>query len=312
MKLALNQESIDALRDFSNYIPSIIDSISFETDKLFNLLYSNSDTLGVHFDSFEEMLKNVKVFCRNSQESVLEISYMLKNASDKIESYVYYGTSGAAQILNKKDIQQRYEQAIESRLNSNNTNECVKALYNEYYSCIRIADYEFLNTPHYNHTTGSIFLNAMADMHNPTGNFSTYFHEVGHLIDHHAGNGHTWLSSDDVFKECLQRDAEKYIQQVMINCNCERDEAYEIISEEISGNPMSSISDIFGSITNSQCQGTWGHSRKYWASDPTRVEKEAFANMFESSIGSNYKTDLMKKYFPTSYERFLYLVKDAL
>ena len=39
---------------------------------------------------------------------------------------------------------------------------------------------------------------------------------------------------------------------------------------------------------------------------------KAFANMFESSIGSNYKTDLMKKYFPTSYERFLYLVKDAL
>lgn len=312
MRLSLNQESIDALRDFSNCISSIIDSISFETNKLFSLLFSNSDVLGVHYSNFEEMLNKVKVFCENSQDSVLEISYMLKNASDKIESYVYYGNSGAAQIVNKKDIRQRYEQALESRLNSPKTDANILTLYNEYRSCIRIADYDFINTPHYNYITGSIFLNAMADLHNPTGNFSTYFHEVGHLIDHHAGNGHTWLSSDEMFKDCLRRDAEEYIQQVMINCNCERDEAYEIISEEISGNPMSNVSDIFGSVTNCQCQGTWGHSRKYWASDTTRVEKEAFANMFESSVGNEYKSNLMKKYFPSSYERFLFLVKDAL
>lgn len=312
MRLSLNQESVDAIREYSDCIPEIIYSLRSETDKLFTLLCAQSDNLGVHYEDFENMLKNVKRICENSHEAVEEISYMLNNSADRIESYIYYGTSGATQIIHKNDIRDRYVHSIKNRLNSQNTNLDVKALYSEYQSCIRIADYDYINTPNYNHITGSIFLNAMADMHNPTGNFSTYFHEVGHLMDHNARNGHTWLSSDEIFKESLQRDVESYIQHVIINCNCERDEAYEIISEEISGNQLSSVSDIFGSLTSCRCQGTWGHSVKYWADDPTRIEKEAFANMFEASVGSEHKTKLMYKYFPHAYERFLNIVKNAV
>ncbi len=64
-------------------------------------------------------------------------------------------------------------------------------------------------------------------------------------------------------------------------------EAYDIISEEISGVWASGISDICGALTACRCQGDWGHSPEYWEKEPSRVEKEAFANMFEASIGDN-------------------------
>ena len=95
----------------------------------------------------------------------------------------------------------------------------------------------------------------------------------------------------------------------MVKKHSEKFEAYDIISEEISGVWASGISDICGALTACRCQGDWGHSPEYWEKEPSRVEKEAFANMFEASIGDNKKLTMMKNYFPTAYSRFEAIIK---
>jgi hypothetical protein len=131
------------------------------------------------------------------------------------------------------------------------------------------------------------------------------------MLDDYAGNGHAWLSSDQLYRECLERDVSSYINKVMVDKHCDIDDAYDYISDEISGDWCANVSDIFGSLTQCKCQGDWGHHYTYWNADTTRVEKEAFANMFESSVGSEEKTNMMKKYFPTAYARFESLLRSG-
>ena len=131
------------------------------------------------------------------------------------------------------------------------------------------------------------------------------------MIYYYAGNGHSWLSDDPLFRDLLEQDAESYIHKVMLEKHCDIEEAYEHVSEEIAGDWCANVSDIFGSLTHCRCQGEWGHHYTYWDGDPSRVPKEAFANMFESSIGSAEKIDMMKKYFPNAYKRFEYLLKEG-
>lgn len=310
MKISLNEESLEAINEYANTIPKVLDNILNDTNKLLQTYNSLYDDLGVHAPDFKNLLLQVKKVHDNTSDSIKELSYMLKSVATKMDAYIHHGVTDAAQMVNTRNIQDKYLAAVNKRFSSQNTNEVVKGFYEEYKSCIKIADYDYINTPHYNYLTNSIYLNAMADMNNPTGNYSTYFHEVGHLMDQYAGNGHTWLSSDAEYGECLRNDVDNYIQKVMINCHCEMTEAYDIISEEISGCLNSSVSDIFGSLTGCVCQGDWGHTPGYWKKDPSNYQKEAFANMFESSVGSKEKVELMEKYFPTAYKRFITIIKE--
>ena len=218
--------------------------------------------------------------------------------------------TGTNQVwMQKLDITKRYSDRAKARLDGEGTTPLARGLYDEYKNTVRIVDYDFMGTPFYNSLSNGIKLNAMADLHNPIGAMSTYFHEIGHMIDDYAGNGQTWLSSDPEYRKCLQQDADALINKTMITRHCDLAEAYDIISEELCGNWNANISDIFGSLTGCRCQGDWGHHFTYWEADQCRVEKEAFANMFEASIGDSKKLETMKTFFPHAYERFEYIIR---
>lgn len=309
MKLSINKKSVDALRTFADTIPKVLNNMEDETERLLALYNSISEYIGPHSDEFEEMLLHIKRSKEISAESIEELSYMLKATADKMESFIHHGASYGATNQPAKDIKVQYINGAKKRLHSSGTNPLAKSLYLEYESMVRIVDYDFKGTPFYNSISNGIKLNAMADLHNPEGNYSTYWHEVGHFLDDVAGNGHSWLSSDPEFKECLKRDADAYISKTMIEKHCEMLEAYDVISEELAGDWNSNVSDIFGSLTDCRVQGDWGHHPSYWRADETKVEKEAFANMFEASVGDENKIKAMKHFFPTAYSRFECIIR---
>lgn len=310
MKLSISTDSVNVLNEFAEKIPTVLENIYNDTQNLLNQYYNLADTVGPHNTQFEEMLQIVRNSQDNSSLAIKELSYMLKATADKMESYIQHG-SGATTVLagSTFDIKQKYSSAVCKRLSQDGTNEIIKEFFDEYSSQVRIVDHDYMGTPFYNSMSKGIKLNAMADMHNPIGSCSTYFHEVGHMLDDLAGNGHAWLSSDPEYKQCLVRDVEAYIQKTMITAHCEMQEAYDIISDELFGDWNAGVSDIFGSLTNCRCQGDWGHHYTYWQQDDSRVVKEAFANMFEASIGSKSKQEAMKKYFPSAYSKFEQIVR---
>ena len=312
MRLSISTESVSALREFANSMPKVMDNIEGSTENLLYIFKAVSETVGPHEQQLLELLQTVKSAQEKSIDAIRELPYMLNSTADKMASYIGHGSSiGSSILAEQHDISSRYSQAVQSRLNSEETNPYARRLYNEYSEFIRIVDSDFTGTPFYNSVSKGIKLNIMADLHNPTGNISTYFHEVGHMLDDYAGNGHSWLSDDPLFRDLLEQDAESYIHKVMLEKHCDIEEVYENVSEEISGDWCANVSDIFGSLTHCRCQGEWGHHYTYWDGDTSRVPKEAFANMFESSIGSAEKIDMMKKYFPNAYKRFEYLLNEG-
>lgn len=309
MKLSLNAESVDALREFAKKLPMVVDEIIERTESLFSTYNSVAEYAGPHKQEFIDMLQSVKRAQEIAVESFEELPYMLNSTADKMESYIKHGLSSGALLAENPDITKRYAEFAQARLDSEGTNPITKEIYEEYKSNVRIVDYDFKGTPFYNSLLKGIKLNAMADLHNPTGYMSTYFHEVGHMIDDYAGNGHAWLSSDPDFIKYLRQDVDAYINKTVIILHCDLTEAYDLISEEICGNWSANVSDIFGSLTGCRCQGDWGHHITYWEADSSRVEKEAFANMFEASIGDSKKLETMKAFFPNAYARFEYIVR---
>lgn len=197
------------------------------------------------------------------------------------------------------------DEAISDRL-SDAVPEAAK-LYDDNQEVITVLDDNCDGPAHYDSFAKGIRYNAEEDLANPTGAGSTYFHEVGHTFDHCAGNERTWLSSSGSFREAIERDVEDRVAHYMERDSCIREKAYETLSQELEGDDKSCVSDVFGSVTRCQCQGDYGHDPTYWELEGN-VEKEAFANMFESSM-IREKTAVMREYFPTAYEEFLRLIR---
>jgi len=173
-----------------------------------------------------------------------------------------------------------------------------------------IADDMFDGTPHYSIDNNEILFNLPNDFRNPCGVLSTYFHEVGHMIDYNACNG-AILSNDELFSKALTEDCSHYIKTVMETHGCSKDTAYDFIRRELmsDNNLYSDVSDIMGSLTNGHCQNLWGHSRSYWMEDAKRIQREAFANMFSTSMQGEKKIEAMKQFFPNAYKRFEVIIE---
>jgi len=182
--------------------------------------------------------------------------------------------------------------------------------YNKNKDDIRLGSYDWDKTALYNSNNRRIYFNLEEDLDNSLGKGSTYFHEVGHFIDHQSATEEgEWLSSNRMFKGAIQSDVNDYVQRTMNENKCSKEEAYSIISYELRDDRLANVSDIFGSVTDCKCQGYWGHDADYWKIEG-KMEKEAFANMFESSMGIKYKAEDMKKYFPNAYYIFKELLED--
>ena len=88
MKLSLNAESVNALRELAESIPIAVQKIVESTLKVITTYQGVSETLGEHRQSFYDMLLLVKKTQEETVESIQVLPKMLNETADKIDSYI--------------------------------------------------------------------------------------------------------------------------------------------------------------------------------------------------------------------------------
>ena len=72
------------------------------------------------------------------------------------------------------------------------------------------------------------------------------------------------------------------------------------------------VSDVYGSVSHNALRTGWGHGNDYWVEDPTRTEKELWAEFFANNMTGDEKAlAIMREYYPESYkvlEEYAYAV----
>jgi len=205
-----------------------------------------------------------------------------------------------------EQVIQDYNTALDERLAK--SDEETRKLFNEYADKIVILSNEYDGTPNYDYINGGVNFDIRSDLYNQCDPGSDFLHEVGHMVDDIAGKDGRWLSDDPELLKMIHDDVETHIETCMRENHCDQDVAYKILSKELQGDVVGGISDLYGSVTNCQCQGDWGHEPEYWEKIGYK-EKEAFAHMFEAGVGSIEKREMMQKYLPNAYTEFKRILK---
>ena len=173
---------------------------------------------------------------------------------------------------------------------------------------IQDADYPPNQTAHYSpmnyegHRRG-VYYNATADMGNPRGAGTTYFHELAHMIDHASTGYQGNLSNTVEFRNALIEDG----QRILRLYNGLPSEQQTAFLTRIRSDSAHSFSDLIDATTNGQLHGSCGHSRDYW-SRSGNLQAEAFAHFFEASMGESDKLELLANFFPTAFGVFSTLI----
>lgn len=69
-------------------------------------------------------------------------------------------------------------------------------------------------------------------------------------------------------------------------------------------------SDVISGLSKNKVHLDWGHRASYWRDEKERLPKEAFANMYQSSVQGGGDYEAMKAYFPTAYSVFLEILEE--
>ncbi len=210
-----------------------------------------------------------------------------------------------------------YDLRVQNRRNNAIDRE-VARLYDRFKKKIHIGSDTQAGGAYYNPLLNRIYYNWQDDLKNKRGECSTYFHEVGHMVDdytHWPGDS----SSSKSFSTALKNDFENYVNNVMKQNSCSRDEAYDIIEDWLctDGNNKNGVSDLVGGLTQNECVGYWLHNTSYWQGAtehgiPDKINNEAFAHFFEASMSTDAtKLSYLREVFPNAYKEFKNIVRKA-
>lgn len=211
-------------------------------------------------------------------------------------------------VLTKGVIPEGYVGIISNR----HQNACkeVKQVFDDFANQLQIKDanYPPNETAHYcpnnypDHSRG-VYYNAQADLENPRGAGTTFFHELAHMIDHYSTGYQGNLSNTAEFGEALRTDG----QNILTAYNSLSTERQTAFLNRIRQDNAHSFSDLIDATTNGQLHGAYGHSREYW-SRSGNLQAEAFAHFFEASMGSAEKLQLLASFFPNAFGVFSSLI----
>ena len=165
--------------------------------------------------------------------------------------------------------------------------------------CILNGNYSGPGPSHYSPAEHGVYYNAAEDEKNVRGAGATYYHELGHMIDHVCMRYQNLMSENAVFHHALVSDGQRLIQCYNNSTPEQRERAVRNLCE----GAWHSCSDLANFATNGHVCGGWGHSEEYcaraWA-----MEHEAFAHFFEASMGDSIKLQRLTKLFPNSVRVF--------
>ena len=208
-----------------------------------------------------------------------------------------------------------YVNIIEERYK--NADPRVRALYDKYEKKIIVLDINTQNTARYHPIQGNITVNITEDARHRPSAGTTYYHEIGHFMDDKLKRGtNNYCSINKVFTKALHKDLDDFVAKYMKEHDDikDKDAAYAAIGKMMkktsSADKYRGVSDIYGGLTENKAQGSWSHSNEYWSSYKYFVNMEAFANMFEVSMGGDPEAlQHMKDMLPTAYEEFMKMVE---
>lgn len=255
--------------------------------------YSDGDAI-----SGEEVKRETAT--ENYRESIKELA----------EKGFYRGQDMFPKMDIKDEASSSYWKKIAQR--HRNTPAQFLKLFSYYSSQIVLQDlhYPADQTPHYQlynelgHPRG-VYLHATVDSFNLSGAGSTFYHEVGHMIDHAATGFNGLFSNRESFKNALLYDGER-IRKIVGKMNPEE---YKRFERFIYSDIAASCSDILEATTGSQMHGKYGHGEAYWKEEG-HIQAEAFAHFFEASMGEPKKLGYLKTLFPTAYTEFQSIISD--
>lgn len=165
--------------------------------------------------------------------------------------------------------------------------------------CILNGDYSGPEPSHYSPAEHGVYYNAAEDEKNVRGAGATYYHELGHMIDHACMRYQNLMSENAAFHHALVSDGQRLIQCYNNSTPEQRERAVRNLCE----GAWHSCSDLANFATNGHVHGGWGHSEEYcarvWA-----MEHEAFAHFFEASMGDSIKLQRLTKLFPNAVRVF--------
>ena len=254
----------------------------------------------------------------NAEKTIVNQIEMIAVSAGGSTSSAGAANNGSSQNQNTPaQTREEYYRGCEDR-REHAIDEEVARLYDKFKNRMHIGS-DTSSSAYYNPLWNKIFFNWKDDASNPRGAYTTYFHETGHMIDDYT----KWWgdsSSSKSFTNALQNDFDNYVAKVMKENSCDRNAAYEIISDwlwEDSDN-KNGISDLCGGLTGNECVGRWLHDDSYWSGKtehgvPDKVNNEAFAHFFEASMSTDStKLDYIKEIFPNAYDEFKNIVRDNL
>ncbi len=217
--------------------------------------------------------------------------------------------------------------------------EDTKKLYDKYSEDVVIEDFNTLNEdgkPNPRHSNGKIYINENADMNNPRGDGTTYYHEYGHFIVYNE----KWIKDQvcqeqfNQFDEAIRQEVSAYIQQYEDKFEKEgiekgytgeelgayvEQETRQAIKDDILGpnkeyeDANNGMSDIIDGVSNGKYEPKYGHPNGYWDVDTSRVANETFAHMFAAQMtGDTTELEKMENIMPTAYAIYNDMVSDAV
>lgn len=279
-------------------------------------LQSIIEKLGL--DSAEFGARDVKQFEAAQQERIAEHTDKLNTNNERNNSFNEdpkaeakpSGYCGGIKAFGK--IPSGYSSLINERVQK--AQKSVRNLYHKFSNQLIIQDVDYApdQTPHYSpdnfsdHCRG-IYLNATIDLTNSRGPGKTFFHELGHMIDH-AINGFGENASNTLaFYDALIADG-KRVTELFNNASSESKIKF---LKNLRSENAHSCSDLLDAVTDGKIHGKYGHSPDYWQK-PGNLQAEAFAHFFEASMGDQDKLQLIKKMFPHGYQEFQRIVQSAV
>ena len=164
---------------------------------------------------------------------------------------------------------------------------------------LKILQSDYTGTAHYSLTDKGVRYNAQADCQNSQGAGCTFFHELGHMIDHLSGSGGNPTSRSREFHDALVADGAR-MEQIIASYTPEQRAAFQ---RTMNSDLASSCSDLANFVTQGRVSGRWGHTRDY-CRQPYRMEAEAFAHFFEAFMGGGRRLNYLRSLFPKGTAAF--------
>lgn len=288
-------ESIDILNDRKELI-----------DQCNEQLQIVSDLLDLNY--YLHMVKSVSVSGSEKQpEAEPKENTDLNDSFQKQLEALQSEYSSWNGVLIHGNISSNYSGILENRLKG--ATPAARKVFEKYRTSLIVRDSSYLGNigNHYNPSSAErgVYLNAIDDECNVRGRGATFYHEMGHMIDHASNQFQSFSSENNVdFYLALKADGaeitRKYEQM--------NDDEQTKFLEKLYQGSHNSFSDLIHPLSGNVITGGFNHTDDYWKQTGS-VEKEAFAHFFEASMGndpfiSENKKEILQKNFPRAWNEF--------